>query len=123
MMMFKKCIFIVLCFIFAAVTAVSDEEKCSKNPFEKCRYPKLFTMIPDSITDFNAVCPELKNYVVCLKEYEDSCGNGSNIIFDPKEVYESLYHIFTALCDERTLMNAGKIRAIYIYNDISLREE
>ncbi|CAL1297002.1 unnamed protein product [Larinioides sclopetarius] len=105
-MMLKKCFLTLSIFIFATVTVISEEDGCTKNPFEKCRYPKLFTMIPDSEADFNAICPELTNYVLCLKVYEDLCGEGNNIIFEPEEVYENLYNIFSALCDKGTLINA-----------------
>ncbi|GIY59276.1 uncharacterized protein CDAR_258341 [Caerostris darwini] len=98
------------------MTVVVADIDCSQSPFNRCIYPKLFQMIPDSKIEYDKICPELKNYVLCLKEYQDTCVTENKVIFDREEIYHSIYNLFSELCDEGTVLNAVVTENLRCFN-------
>ncbi|GIY33728.1 uncharacterized protein CDAR_386211 [Caerostris darwini] len=84
----------------------SEQIDCEIDYFlENCEYPELFSMLPSSIEEYNAICPKLKNYAKCTKDFQDACGLELQMTFFPNdEMYEDVYSISSDVCDEDKLI-------------------
>ncbi|KAF8774746.1 hypothetical protein HNY73_017265 [Argiope bruennichi] len=85
------------------VKATLGETECSQNPFEFCSHPKLFHMIPQTVSKYNKLCPDLPKYIECLKRFQVTCE--AVVFFDSDEEYEKLHDFYSELCEEGSLLN------------------
>ncbi|GIX97842.1 uncharacterized protein CEXT_648831 [Caerostris extrusa] len=92
--------------ILLFVTVSSTKIDCEIDYLmENCEYPELFSTLPSSVEEYNALCPKLKNYAKCTKDFQDACGRELELFFySSQERYEAIYSIFSDICDEDTLI-------------------
>ncbi|CAL1296967.1 unnamed protein product [Larinioides sclopetarius] len=105
--------FILPIFLFAK--ACFGETDCSENPFELCPYPQLFSMIPKTASEYSKICPDLPNYIKCLRKFQKTCN--SMVFFDSDEEYESLHEFYSELCEEGSLFNTIVIENLKCLNE------
>ncbi|GBN72687.1 hypothetical protein AVEN_97050-1 [Araneus ventricosus] len=75
---------------------------CDGDPFEICPRPKLFTAVPTSKTEYDDLCPYLRDYVLCLGRLEKDC---TTKFFATPEEYTSVVTAFSEFCEEGSLLN------------------
>ncbi|GFR31029.1 uncharacterized protein TNCT_471051, partial [Trichonephila clavata] len=92
------------------------EISCSEEWYNLCEPPDLFEGIPVSPSEFTAMCPQLLDYIKCLKEYEDTCKD-ANLNFFTKEEYEGMVSAFSELCNPESLLNAVVVDHLQCLND------
>ncbi|GIY40110.1 uncharacterized protein CEXT_431801 [Caerostris extrusa] len=85
--------------VFLLASVVSGETNCEMNVFDFCETPKIFFGIPLSVEEYNAHCPEMKNYMKCMKDYQDTCDTDSTF-FETQEIYDGTYSAYSELCEE-----------------------
>ncbi|GIY22580.1 hypothetical protein CEXT_604531 [Caerostris extrusa] len=114
-MAYKVWIFGILCLAF--IGEIFAEINCRERIYQQCTYPTLFGRIPRSVIEYNHICPELKNYVKCLKSYQDACTPKFNIAFESEEMYESTLAVFSDLCDRNNLLYTAVTENLRCLND------
>ncbi|GBL88949.1 hypothetical protein AVEN_19071-1, partial [Araneus ventricosus] len=81
------------------------EVDCSKDAYDECETPAMFSFIPTNVSEYNRLCPQLPTYARCLKEFQDQCAKR---IFASEEVYDGMHGTLSDVCEEGTFLNRGK---------------
>ncbi|XP_055949813.1 uncharacterized protein LOC129984067 [Argiope bruennichi] len=75
---------------------------CQEDIFESCPRPKLFSMVPVDKAEYDALCPFLKDYIMCLGRFQKDC---TTKFFATPEEYTSILTAFSEFCEEGSLLN------------------
>ncbi|GIY33730.1 uncharacterized protein CDAR_386231 [Caerostris darwini] len=92
--------------VYLFVTVSSAKIECEFDYFiDNCEFPELFSMLPSSVEEYNALCPELKNYAKCTKDFQEACGQELKLtFFQTEEMYKNVYSISSDVCDKDKLI-------------------
>ncbi|CAL1297003.1 unnamed protein product [Larinioides sclopetarius] len=94
---------ILLLLTFLAFSKASlGDVICEGEPFETCPRPTLFTTVPVSKTEYDELCPDLRDYIACLGRLETNC---TTKFFTSPEDYTNVLTAFSEFCEDGSLLN------------------
>ncbi|GFS43391.1 uncharacterized protein TNIN_317181 [Trichonephila inaurata madagascariensis] len=93
------------------VDFLKASEDCENDALIECLPPEIFPVpFPETEAEINFVCPKLRDYVHCIQNHLDECGNEDGSFEEQIKVrYEKISEVLSDVCDKGSTLHDGII--------------